>query len=265
MSSPRESETRGRRDSRRDKREEQGRKRTGISVECPGDVRYTTPSHQRTTPTTEGSPSWTWQAGGGSFLLLLRRHALHSPWLWTFTHNACEKPPGRSSFRNCYQFSLLATSLLGHMAESTALVCGAQCSMSVRLGYWQSQTYKVCRGMTGQWSDRSAMSRPKTLSPSGPISYFTQLCIEDLVLILKERRLCWYGHMECSNGAVKTACDIQADGKHGDGRLKMTWKQLTEWDGREWIFWLCWGLTTHQPLWVILCRFPEKGRKEIKK
>ena len=27
--------------------------------------------------------------------------------------------------------------------------------------------------------------------------------------------------------------------------------------------WLCWGLTTHQPLWVILCRLPETGRKEI--
>ena len=26
---------------------------------------------------------------------------------------------------------------------------------------------------------------------------------------------------------------------------------------------LCWGLTTCQPLWVILCRLPEKGRKEI--
>ena len=28
-------------------------------------------------------------------------------------------------------------------------------------------------------------------------------------------------------------------------------------------FWLCWGLTTRQPLWVILCRLPEKGRKDI--
>ena len=26
---------------------------------------------------------------------------------------------------------------------------------------------------------------------------------------------------------------------------------------------LSWGLTTHQPFWVILCRLPEKGRKEI--
>ena len=26
---------------------------------------------------------------------------------------------------------------------------------------------------------------------------------------------------------------------------------------------LCWGLTTRQPLWVILCRLPEKGRRVI--
>ena len=40
--------------------------------------------------------------------------------------------------------------------------------------------------------------------------------------------------MERSNGAVKTAFDIQADGKCGPGRPKMTWKQLTERDRREW-------------------------------
>ena len=34
--------------------------------------------------------------------------------------------------------------------------------------------------------------------------------------------------MECSSGAIKTAFDIQVDGKHGPGRPKMTWKQLTE-------------------------------------
>ena len=26
---------------------------------------------------------------------------------------------------------------------------------------------------------------------------------------------------------------------------------------------LCWDLTTHQPLWVILCRLTEKGRREL--
>ena len=40
--------------------------------------------------TTEGSPGRTWQAWGGSFLLLPRRHALSSRWLWTFNHNTCE-------------------------------------------------------------------------------------------------------------------------------------------------------------------------------
>ena len=40
--------------------------------------------------------------------------------------------------------------------------------------------------------------------------------------------------MEHSNGAVKTAFDLQVDGKHGPGRPKMTWKQLTERDCREW-------------------------------
>ena len=57
---------------------------------------------------------------------------------------------------------------------------------------------------------------------------------ENLDLILKERRLRWYGHVECSNGAVKTVCDIQVGGKCGPGRPKMTWKQLTERDCREW-------------------------------
>ena len=37
---------------------------------------------------------------------------------------------------------------------------------------------------------------------------------------------------------------------------KLVWFQ-------ELIDWLCWGLTTRQPLRVILCRLPEKGRKEI--
>ena len=42
------------------------------------------------------------------------------------------------------------------------------------------------------------------------------------------------GHSDFSNGAVKTAFDIQVNGKRGPGRPKMTWKQLTERDRREW-------------------------------
>ena len=40
--------------------------------------------------------------------------------------------------------------------------------------------------------------------------------------------------MERSNGAVRTAFDIQVDGKRGPGRPKMTWKQQTDRDCRQW-------------------------------
>ena len=60
------------------------------------------------------------------------------------------------------------------------------------------------------------------------------LGIEDLGLKLKDRRLPWYGHVESSKGASKTAFDIQVNRKRGPGRPKMTWKQLTERDRREW-------------------------------
>ena len=40
--------------------------------------------------------------------------------------------------------------------------------------------------------------------------------------------------MECSCGAVRTACDIQIDGRMGTGRPKLTWKKMTEKDCCEW-------------------------------
>ena len=33
--------------------------------------------------------------------------------------------------------------------------------------------------------------------------------------------------------------------------------------GNMWLIWLSSGLTTRQPLWVIFCRLPEKGRRKI--
>ena len=76
--------------------------------------------------------------------------------------------------------------------------------------------------------------RPQDIVTTRSSELLVRLGIEDLDLILKERRLRWYGHVERSNGAVKTAFDIQVDGKPGPGRPKMTWKQLKERDCREW-------------------------------
>ena len=61
-----------------------------------------------------------------------------------------------------------------------------------------------------------------------------KLELKDLDLILRERRLPWFGHVERSSGAVRTACYIQTDGRRGSGRLKLTWKKLMEKDCREW-------------------------------
>ena len=61
-----------------------------------------------------------------------------------------------------------------------------------------------------------------------------KLQLEDLDLILRERRLRWFGHVARSSGAIRTAYDMQIDGKRGAGRPKQTWKKLTEKDCREW-------------------------------
>ena len=59
--------------------------------------------------------------------------------------------------------------------------------------------------------------KPQDIVTTRSNELLAQLGIEDLDLFLKERRLCWYGHVERSNGAVKTAFDIQVDGKCGPG------------------------------------------------
>ena len=43
-----------------------------------------------------------------------------------------------------------------------------------------------------------------------------KLQLEDLDLILRERRLCWFVHVERSSCAIRTAYDIQIEGRGGD-------------------------------------------------
>ena len=45
------------------------------------------------------------------------------------------------------------------------------------------------------------------------------------VIIMRERRLRWFGHVEHSSGAIRTAHDIQIEGRRDP---KQTWKKLTE-------------------------------------
>ena len=49
----------------------------------------------------------------------------------------------------------------------------------------------------------------------------------------------WFGHVARSSGKIRTACDIQIEGRRGGGggggagRPKLTWKKLAEKDCRE--------------------------------
>ena len=90
-----------------------------------------------------------------------------------------------------------------------------------------------------QRNDRTMIRQICSVKPQDTVNIrstelLAWLSTEDLDLILKERRLRWYGYVELSKGAVKMAFDMQIVGKHGPGRPKMTWKQLLERDCREW-------------------------------
>ena len=76
--------------------------------------------------------------------------------------------------------------------------------------------------------------KPEDVATVRSSELLAKLELEDLDLILRERRLCWFGHVERSSGADGTACDIQIEGRWGAGRPKRTWKKLLEKDCREW-------------------------------
>ena len=76
--------------------------------------------------------------------------------------------------------------------------------------------------------------KPEDVATVRSHELLVKLELEDLDLILRERRLHCFGHVEHSIGAIRTACDIQIDGRWGPGRPKLTWRKLTERDRCEW-------------------------------
>ena len=65
--------------------------------------------------------------------------------------------------------------------------------------------------------------KPEDVATLRTSELLARLQLEDLDLILRERRIGLFGHVERSSGAVRTACDIQTDGRWGTGRLHC-WK-----------------------------------------
>ena len=57
-----------------------------------------------------------------------------------------------------------------------------------------------------------------------------KLELKDHNLILRQRGLLWFEHVEPSSSAVRLACHLRVDGRPGPGRPK----KLTENDSRKW-------------------------------
>ena len=128
------------------------------------------------------------------------------------------KQPGRCS-GSYYQFSNPATSLKRPCIQLLCAECHAPCQWNLATEQDEPADLQYQVRGCGHGKVKRAMAK---------------LELEDLNLILRQRRLRWFGHVERSSGAGSTACDIQIDGRQGAGRSKLTWKKLTEKDYREW-------------------------------
>ena len=123
--------------------------------------------------TTKGSPSRTWQAGGGSFLLLARRHALSSRWLWTFNHNTYENR--LEEVQGAATSSLFTPPLFQDMWPCVQLLC-AECNAPCQWDLAIDKTKPPTSAAEWQGNDQTDLQcQAKTLSQPGPMSYLRTL------------------------------------------------------------------------------------------
>ena len=67
--------------------------------------------------------------------------------------------------------------------------------------------------------------KPEDVARVRPSELLAKLQLEDLDLILRERRLRWFGHVEHSSGAIRTAYDKQIDGRRGGREAQANMKE----------------------------------------
>ena len=117
-----------------------------------------------------------------------------------------------------------------------------------------------------QRNDRAMIRQINSIKPEDVATVrsselLAKLELEDLNLILRERRLRWFGHVERSSGAIRTACDIQIDDRRGAGRPR-NWRRETAVSGSSRQLTLMKGAPGDQ-VWSLLCvqlaRYLERG------
>ena len=58
--------------------------------------------------------------------------------------------------------------------------------------------------------------KPEDVATVRSSELLAKLELGDLDLILRARKLCWFGQVEHSSGVVRTVCDIKVDGRGGE-------------------------------------------------
>ena len=89
--------------------------------------------------------------------------------------------------------------------------------------------------------------KTEDVATARPRELLVKLELKDLDLILRESKLRWFGYVERPWGTVRSACDIQVDGRRRTGRPKMTWTEIewerlrawkaVTWTGAHWCGW----------------------------
>ena len=77
--------------------------------------------------------------------------------------------------------------------------------------------------------------KPEDVARVRSSELLAKLQLEDLDLILRERRLRWFGHVTRSNGTISTAYVMQIDGKRGGGREAQANMEETDRERLPWV------------------------------
>ena len=109
-----------------------------------------------------------------------------------------------------------------HLSFKTRGCVYSSCVQSTML--LASETWPLTKPNLQHLQRNDRAFRPQDIVTTRSSELLVRLGIEDLDLILKED----------SDGMDMWNAPIQVDGKRWPGRPKMTWKQLTERDCREW-------------------------------
>ena len=141
----------------------------------------------------------------------------------------------------------------GHLSYKTSGHVYSSCVRSTMLHVSETWPLTKTNLQRLQHNDRAMIrqicsNKPEDVATVRSSKLPAKLQLEDLDLTLREGRLRWFVHVEHSSGAIKTACDIQIEGRRGARRPKLTWKKLIEKDCREW------KLTTVNPQESVTCQ-----------